>query len=154
VAVATLSVGDHTITFQADDGEGGVASAMVAVTVVADITQLPPVPDALAVGPSLLAIDLRTSATLTIENENTLNPLAWEAVASEPWVHLSATAGNAPSEVTVSLDPSGLAPGTYNASITVNSPAGSKIVAVQATVGGCVGDCDNSGDVGISELIR
>jgi hypothetical protein len=153
LAVSTLSVGQHVISFRADDGEGGVTTATVEVLVVEDIDQLPPVPDALLVGPTLLTVDDETAAPLSIENENLENALGWDAVASEPWLVLSATSGTTPAEVTVSLDP-GLPPGQYTANITVNSSAGSKTVAVQATVGSdCVGDCDGDGDVAINELI-
>jgi subtilisin-like proprotein convertase family protein len=154
LSVATLSVGQHTITFRADDGEGGVSTATVAVTVVPDLSQLPPVPDALTVGPTLLTLD-RQSATLSIDNENAMNPLNWEASASESWVRLSAASGTTPAEVEVSVDPAGLGPGRYTATVTVNSGAGSQTVTVDATVhSACVGDCDGNGNVEINELIR
>lgn len=132
-----------------------MTTATVVVTVVADISQLPPVPDALEVGPLALTLDNTTSLPLDIENENETNQLSWEAVPSEPWLRLSATTGTTPAEVTVSLDTNGLAPGQYGATITVNSDAGSKTVTVEATVmSSCAGDCDGSGAVDIGELIR
>ena len=153
--VVALSVGLHVISFKADDGEGGVTTDTVEVTVVADLSQLPPVPDALAVGPVLLTLDSQSSAPLSIENENTLNPLAWDAVASESWVRLSATSGTTPAEISVSVDAMGLAPGRYGATITVNSGAGNRTVTLDATVGvSCAGDCDGNGVVAINELIR
>jgi hypothetical protein len=157
LAVSTLSVGDHVITFRADDCQGGVPTATVAVTVVADISQLPPVPDALEAGPLALTLDNTptTSLPLDIENDNATNPLEWEAVPSDPWVKLSATTGTTPAEITVSLDSSTLAPGQYSSSIAVTSAAGSKTITVEATVTlSCVGDCDGNGEVVINELVR
>jgi hypothetical protein len=45
VTIASLSAGAHVITVRADDGHGGVATASVAVTVRADLTEpvIPPV---------------------------------------------------------------------------------------------------------------
>jgi hypothetical protein len=40
LTITGLSEGDHTITFRADDGESGVATDTVQVTVVSDISQL------------------------------------------------------------------------------------------------------------------
>jgi hypothetical protein len=153
--VASLSVGQHTITFRADDGEGGVTTDSVEVTVVADISELPPVPDALVVGPSLLTLDEANGAALSIENENTLAMLTWEANVSDAWIRLSAASGVTPSDVAVTLDPTGLAPGHYTGSITVNSGADSQRITVEATVASsCVGDCDGDGSVTVNELIR
>ena len=103
----------------------------------------------------LLTLDAQTGASLEIDNENPLNPLAWEAVVSQPWLHLSASQGTTPAAVDVTIDPTGLAPGQYGATITVNSGAGSKTINVAASVASsCVGDCDGTGGVAINELIR
>lgn len=154
LAVSTLSVGGHVITFRADDGEGGVTTATVTVAVVPDIDDLPPVPDGLSVGPILLTLDSQTGATLAIENDNPLDPLTWDAVASEPWLRLSATSGTTPAQVLVTVDPTGVPLGRYGGSITVNSSAGSKTVTIDARViAACVGDCDADGRVAINELI-
>src|SRR5262249_47419791 len=85
LAVTTLSLGTHTITFRADDGEGGVATDTVQVTVVSDLNQLPPPPDTLIAGPSLISFDTaagQTTAPLSIENANPANPISWTATAS------------------------------------------------------------------------
>ena len=76
-------------------------------------------------------------------------------MASQPWVHLSATQGTTPAQIDVTLDSTGLAPGQYGATITVNSDAGSQTINVAASVASsCVGDCDGDGSVAINELIR
>ena len=152
LSISTLTVGTHTISFRADDGEGGVTTTTVEVTVVPNIDDLPPVPDNLLVGPVLLTLTTRSTLPLSIENENPVTTLTWDASASEPWVRLSASSGMTPSEIEVALDPA-LPAGRYTASITVNSTAGSRTVMVEATGGSCVGDCDNSGNVAINELV-
>jgi hypothetical protein len=41
LAISDLSVGQHTVTFRADDGAGGVSEHRVTVNVVSDIAELP-----------------------------------------------------------------------------------------------------------------
>jgi hypothetical protein len=153
--ISTLSVGMHLVTLRADDGEGGVAEATVQVTVVDDISELPPVPDRLIAGPSLITLDPgsgQSTTVLSIDNENPESSLSWEASASEPWLLLSATSGTTPAEVTVSLDRGGLAPGRYSAEIVVSSSAGSVTIGVEA-INVCTGDCNGDGVVTVDELI-
>jgi subtilisin-like proprotein convertase family protein len=156
--VTNLSVGVHSITVRADDGQGGVAEDRIEVNVVADIDQLPPVPDVLVVGPALLTLDAAAgmdTATISIDNENAANALAWTASASDSFVQLSDNSGTTPSTVTVSLNRGGLAPGRYSATIIVSSPAGERGIGVEALVGtSCAGDCDATGLVTVNELIR
>ena len=153
VTTATLRQGVHTITFQADDGGGGVASATVGVTVV-DICKCtqtacdcPPVPDRLIVGPPVLSCSLasrETSATISIRNENRLRTIGWEAATDAAWLELSAHAGQTPDDIILGCKRAGLDPGTYQASIAFTSAGGqSQTVAVEATVAAtCGGDCN------------
>lgn len=139
LSIANLSEGVHTITFRADDGEGGVATASVQVT-VSDPSQLPPMADTLLVGPETIFLDPasgRPAATLSIDNQKLANPIVWNAVASEPWLGLSATSGTTPQDITVFLRDTGLAEGVYNATITLTSPVvpdQSVVIRVEATV--------------------
>lgn len=153
--VTNLSVGVHRITFRADDGEGGVAEASVQVTVVATLDELPPVPDALVVGPALLTLDAQqTSVRLAIENENPEGTISWTATGSNSWIRLSATSGTTPAEITVSLDSAGLMPGIYGGTVRVSGDGADVVIPVEATVSSsCIGDCNNSGDVTVDELI-
>lgn len=155
--VARLSVGTHTMTFRADDGEGGVATDTVQVTVVRDLSELPPVPDALTVGPTLITFDpaaSQTSATLSIDNENADSSIAWNAEVSQPWVELSATSGTTPAEITVRFKDTGLPAGRNTAAITFTSPTGTSLtIAVEAVVSACIGDCSGNGVVTVNELI-
>jgi len=142
LTIETLTEGIHTVTLLADDGEGGVMTDTVQVTVVAELTDLPAVPDRLVAGPSLITFDVGvggTTAQVSIENENTGNPIAWSAVASEPWVQLSATSGTTPAEITASFNDTGIGPGTHGATITVTSadlPGESVIIIVEAVISG------------------
>lgn len=99
LSVTDLSVGTHTITLQAGDGAGAVITDAVEVDVVADITGLPPAPDSLVAGPSLIAIEPGAgvfSATVSVGNQNPANAIAWNAAADQPWVQLNAMSGMTP----------------------------------------------------------
>jgi len=48
--------------------------------------------------------------------------LAWEASVDVPWLQLSSTQGEAPSELSVSVQPEGLEPGVYEGTITLTAP--------------------------------
>ena len=58
-------------------------------------------------------------------------PLDWTATASEPWLAIDATEGTTPATVAVSVDGSGLEPGTRQGSVTITpSGVGATPVAV------------------------
>jgi hypothetical protein len=69
---------------------------------------------------------------LTISN-NGGGTLAWTASASVNWIQLSAASGNAPATLSVTANVAGLAPGTYNGTVTVTS-SGSQNSPVQLAV--------------------
>jgi hypothetical protein len=58
------------------------------------------------------------------------SPVHWSAKSDASWVTLSASSGDTPGSPTVSVNPAGLAAGTYKASITISTTAGSQIVLV------------------------
>jgi len=62
--------------------------------------------------------------------------LPWTAAVSQPWIKLGATSGISPSSVSVSVDPAGLAPGTYDGTVTLSHTGGNDraIFAVHLTV--------------------
>jgi hypothetical protein len=160
----TLSEGIHTVTFSADDGRGGVASDSVRVTVFATLSDLPLVPDALSVAPTLLVFDSdggTTSASVSVDNRNTARAIGWNAAASDTWLKLSTDAGVTPDLITVSFDETGLAPGRHGGTITFTSdtvPTTSQIVEAEVTIPGtgpaCTGDCNGNGNVTVDELVR
>ncbi len=59
--------------------------------------------------------------TLTITNAGG-GTLRWEASVDVPWLQLDATQGEAPAELSVSVLPEGLEPGTYEGTITITAP--------------------------------
>ncbi len=67
---------------------------------------------AVAAGPSPAAQPLAITNTAT-------GILAWTATDDAAWLSLASVSGTAPSMVNVSADVTGLAPGTYNATITI-----------------------------------
>lgn len=74
------------------------------------------------------------SATLSITNAGASGALVWSAVTSAPWLRLSASEGTAPSTVTVTADPSGLAVGHHTATITLSGDAGAGVEVVRVTL--------------------
>ena len=137
LTVSDLSLGEHAITVQADDGAGGVASDSTRITVVTDPTQAPPLPAALVVDPPALALRPATGITQAafyITNQAGARPIAWEAQPDQAWLRISPDRGTTPAEVTVSLA-AGLPPGLHAASIRLTSadlPGQSATVAVTA----------------------
>ncbi len=121
----SLSVGVHTITMTADDGQGGVITDQVIVTVVPTPNDLPAQPDALSVGPEpvfLLPSSGVITATVYVDNLNLGNSITWDAFTDSPWLHLSAVSGSTPDELTISADIALLDFGTYTAMLTFTSP--------------------------------
>jgi hypothetical protein len=127
LTIATLVTGTHTITFQADDGEGGTGSDTVQVTVLGHPAMAPAPADRLSAGPEQVIFDPATdvtSATLSVDNLSGpgATPIPWNATASEAWVSLSETAGMTPDTLEVSFDGDDLPSGTHHATITFASP--------------------------------
>jgi uncharacterized protein (TIGR03437 family) len=98
---------------------------------------------AISVAPTTLSftsVNGSTPATQTFQITNTSGgTLNWTATSSATWLTISAASGTAPSTVTVSIDPAGLAANTYNGTIQITSSGttGSPVtVAVALTVQG------------------
>ena len=143
LSLSGLSVGTHLITFQADDGQGAVVTDTVSVHVVGSLSSLPPVPDALVVGPSSIFLNLAdgiTRAKISVDNQNLANSLTWNAAADQPWIHLSHVSGTTEADqLTITFYPVGLSAGIYTGLITFTSPQvpGQEItVQVEATTAG------------------
>ena len=47
--------------------------------------------------------------------------LNWTATRSAPWIQLSSTGGEAPAELLVGVDVTGLSPGRYSGLVTINA---------------------------------
>ena len=80
---------------------------------------------AIAVTPTTLSftsVNGSTPATQTFQITNTGGgTLTWTATSSATWLSASAASGTAPSTVTVSINPAGLAVGTYNGTIQITA---------------------------------
>lgn len=126
LGVTGLSVGTHTITLQADDSVGGISTDEVQVTVVADLNELPPLPNWLIAGPLLVSFmpgEGLTQTTLSVDNQNLAHSIAWNSSSSQPWVQLSEESGETPyDDLYASYQDTGLASGVYTATITITSP--------------------------------
>jgi hypothetical protein len=76
-------------------------------------------------------IDLTRDLTITNRGGGTLT---WSLSESTDWLLLSTTSGTNRETVTVTVDRTGIAPGTYTGAITVYSNDGTETVPVQMTV--------------------
>lgn len=124
LSVSGLSPGVHTITFQANDGAGGLASDTVNVTVVDHAGLLPPPADRLIVGPDLISFEPAeaiVTATLYLANENPANSLTWQATTDQPWLQLSAGSGQTPQQIVVTFTGIELTSGWHEAAVTFTS---------------------------------
>jgi hypothetical protein len=132
-AVADLN-GDGAPDLVATGVSGGITGNMSIL-----LQTIPPV---LQASPAMLSYSAAlgsgspASSSFTVSNRGT-GAVSWTATASQPWVSLPQTSGTAPSTLAVSVNPSGLVPGSYNATITVTAPGASNSpqnVAVALTV--------------------
>ncbi len=62
--------------------------------------------------------------TQSIPVASTAGVLNFTATATQPWLNVTPAAGATPANLTVSVNPSALVPGTYTGSININAPNG------------------------------
>jgi hypothetical protein len=105
------------VVITADGAEGSPAHVTVTLTMFAPGLAVTPssIKDSATAGSTV-----PDSATLHVSNSGT-GAITWTAVKHQPWVHLSKTSGNAPADVLVTLNPSGLPPGTQRDTIVFSS---------------------------------
>jgi hypothetical protein len=103
-----------------------LASAQTLVQIVAELTDLPPIPNALLASPNFVYFANTETVTQTVITLNNLNPdnsIQWQATADQPWVQLSATSGQTNGDLIISIAPSAMLPdGTHQATLTLTSP--------------------------------
>ena len=144
LSTASLSPGQHTVTFKADDGKGGVAGKTLQIIVVSNPAQLPHAPNALVGAPSpviLQPVGNLSSREVNISNQNPLVSLHWEASVDKPWIKLDADSGRTPAAVKVTFNNPKLKPGRYAASLTVTSTEGpgiETVIPIRVTVRGSI----------------
>ena len=114
--------GTYSDTITIDDGAGGAAPVTVPVTLT--LTARPTI----ARSPASLAFTAYVNGgqppdqTVSITNTGG-GTLDWTATPSQPWIILSSLNGTAPSDLTVSVDPSSFTTGgTRTGTITITSP--------------------------------
>ncbi len=123
----TLAEGTHTITVTATDSTARAGTASITIQVF----RIRPVfPAGLSVGPTGLALSassgtvLSVSQTLAIRNSGD-GDLTWSAAADQPWIRLDSTGGLAPSNLSVTADPTGLSIGAHTGNVTLTSAGAS-----------------------------
>ncbi|RLT43494.1 MAG: hypothetical protein DWI57_04260 [Chloroflexi bacterium] len=137
----TLTAGQHEVSVTATDSDGSSTTVTRTVAIGQDVTA---VPNLLAVAPDtvqLVAVVGATSpvtGTLAIRDANAASgvtpPLNWTANADAAWLSLGSSSGTAPSDVTVSADPTGFATGIYTGTVTVNTGVATESALVQLEV--------------------
>jgi glucose/arabinose dehydrogenase len=138
VNTSGLAAGTYTATITIDGG--GVSGSPRTVPVTLNLT--PPAPPVLAVTPTTLTFSTTVGgaapATQSVSITNTgSGSLSWTATDDQPWLAASPASGSAPGSVTVAVDPTGLAAGTYTGNVTVAAAGATgspKTVAVTFTV--------------------
>ena len=119
-----LAEGSHTLTLLAKDkdNQSGVASIVIQIA----RTQ-PALPPQLAAAPGILRfesnIGTRQTAPEVIAIRNSGDSaLDWLANADQGWIRLGSLTGNAPSDLSIFADPTGLAIGQYSGRVTLTAP--------------------------------
>jgi hypothetical protein len=127
-----------TVTLSPTTGGGTVVSVPVTVNVT-DVNYL-------TVGQSSVAFDYAKSgpnpapAVVTVTSSGGSIPVQASAatVGFGPWLHVSQSSAYTPAELTISVNPQGLDPGTYAGSVTVTSQGASnspQTIEVKLTIG-------------------
>jgi len=104
-------------------------SALTGVDSMA-IMAVAPNPSTIAISPGSLQFSYTVggaapaSQSIQITNSGS-GTLAWSATANASWIALSSSSGTAPSTLTVSVSPNGLAPGSYSGTVQISSTGAS-----------------------------
>ena len=139
VSPASLSAGTYTGSVQITSS--GASNTPLSIPVTLTVTQPAP---ALSVAPQTLSFTYSvggaTPAAQTVSITNAGGgALAWAASASDYWLVLSPSSGNAPGTLSISINPANLAAGTYTSGVQIaaagatGSPAS---IAIMLTVQG------------------
>ncbi len=126
VSPAGLSAGTYTGTIQIS--ATGASNSPVSVAVTLTVATAPP---ALAVSPQTLSFQYTAGGAVpaaqgvSITNAGS-GTLSWTASANSFWIGLSATSGNAPGTLSISVNPANLAAGAYTGMVSV-TPTGAGV---------------------------
>ncbi len=141
-----LSTGEHQITVTATDSDGQTASATRTIT-IAEATE--PLAAQLALAPDVISliVPFASAAESVLVSTSAVSDgseLSWSAQSGAPWVQLQSgsaspgatAAGSTPTNLTVIVDPSGLAVGSYNTIVTITSDGATRTLTVNLNVDG------------------
>ena len=123
IIASTLTEGTHIITLTATDSTARVGTTTIPIRV---FRTAPAFPATLAVVPTGLAFNssvgtAQTAPQILAIRNNGNGALTWSATADQPWIKLASAGGSAPSNLTITADPTGLAPGPYSGHVTITS---------------------------------
>jgi hypothetical protein len=94
---------------------------------------------AFRIGPEAIALSPGVESTIHVALEGSSGAAAWHASADVPWLHLAASQGETPGDLHLNADATGLAPGVYQATVTVQdalNPTRTAAIYVELRVGG------------------
>jgi len=116
------TAGNHTVTFTVTDSQSIQDSVSLTITAT-----LSPTLAYLSCSPTNFYFGVSVSGTLTSsQNMRIINAgdgtMTWNAAESTPWLSCSPLSGMNRGQVAISVNASGLSPGTYTATITFSSP--------------------------------
>jgi uncharacterized protein (TIGR03437 family) len=119
VSPAGLSAGTYNGTVQIS--AAGVANSPVSIAVTLAVTAAPAT---LVASPQTLTFQYTAGSTVPAAQDISITnggagTLSWTASGGAFWTVLSATSGNAPGTLSVSVNPANLAAGTYTTAVTI-----------------------------------
>jgi glucose/arabinose dehydrogenase len=127
VAVDTggLATGTYTATITVDAGSASGSPRTIPVT----LTVAAPAPPALALSPTLLSYAATQGGAAPAAQPVTVSntgggTLTYTVADDQPWLSASPASGTAPGTLNVTVDPVGLAPGSYTGAVTITPSTG------------------------------
>lgn len=122
LSTAELSTGQHLITLTVTDSHGNFSQVTRTITIAADS-----MPEAVNLDVSPFTVGWITTFgeptqpyTLTLRSSGDIE-IDWTAAEDIPWLSLGTTSGTTPSDVILTIDPSGLPVGIHSGQITLTS---------------------------------
>ncbi len=141
VSVSTTGLSAGTYNGSVQIAATGASNTPLSIPVTLTVAAAPP---SLVVSPQALSYQYTFGGAVPAAQGISITnggggSFSWTASTSDYWLSVSAASGRAPASVSVSVDPSNLAAGTYNGSVQVSSAgvaASPATIAVTLTVQG------------------
>jgi hypothetical protein len=136
LSTSELSTGSHVITMLVTDSHGMSTQVQRSITVTpedtAEASNLVLAPFGVSANAELGGAPVQEGLTVRSSSETEVD---WTASEDIPWLSLSTGSGQSPADLVLTMDPSGLHPGTYSGKITFSSPqAGNSPAEVVVTL--------------------